>query len=61
MSYPSNLTLRSLVATTLVAAAAVAPGSHAQQPSTTALPADKPPIAQGWIDISAPSPAKWER
>ena len=54
MSHTSTRILRSVVASTLVAAAAAtAPIAQAQQQaSSAARPPDKPPIAQGWIDIA---------
>ena len=51
MSQPSNRSLHRTIVCTLVAAATTAPIALAQQAATT-RPADKPPIAQGWIDIA---------
>jgi hypothetical protein len=50
VNHPSTSILRFLMASTLVSAA-MTPAVWAQQPAT-ARPADKPPIAQGWIDIA---------
>jgi hypothetical protein len=54
VSHTSTRILRTVVASTLVAAAAAtAPIAQAQQQaSSAARPPDKPPIAQGWIDIA---------
>jgi len=51
VSQPSNRSLHRTIVCTLVAAATTAPIALAQQAATT-RPADKPPIAQGWIDIA---------
>jgi hypothetical protein len=51
MSHSPSRTLRCLVTATLIAAMGATPAALAQQ-AAAARPADKPPIAQGWIDIA---------
>ena len=50
MNHPPTSIQRFLVASTLLSAA-IAPTAWSQQ-AASARPADKPPVAQGWIDIA---------
>ena len=50
MKHPSTNLLRFLVTSALLSAA-IAPAVRAQQPAPV-RPPDKPPIAQGWIDVA---------
>jgi hypothetical protein len=58
VSQPETYRLRRLIAGTLLTAATAASGPNAlAQQAAPTRPADKPPIAQGWIDIATFSSA----